>query len=164
VAHELGAERALGFVLVVRPAQQPDPPDAGLPASGVGLDVVELQILALLTAMTGVTHERALAAIPLPHRPPDLRGDVPAIRPGKPTATRLHGRGALALQELLLGRSQREVEHRIDIAGCHLMPEQVLDLTQQVMGLLSERGLQGEAPGRRRRHPRPGDFYPPRGG
>ena len=97
MAHELGAERSLGLVLVVRPAEQPDPPDAGLSTPGVGLDVVEFQISALLTAMTGVTRERALAAIPLPHRPSNLGGDVPALCPGRPAATRLHGLSALAL-------------------------------------------------------------------
>jgi hypothetical protein len=98
VAHELGAERAPGLVLVVRSAEQPDPPDAGLSASGVGLDVVEFQISALLTAV--------------------------------------------------------KLEHRRHVARRDVMAEQVLQVAQQVLGLLVDGELPAEAPRRERGHHR----------
>ena len=44
--HEARPERALGFVLVVRPASQPDVGGGRLTAAREGLDMIELEITA----------------------------------------------------------------------------------------------------------------------
>jgi hypothetical protein len=60
------------------------------------------------------------------------------------------GRGELALLELLLGRPKRVVEHRLEVARRDVMAEQILDSTQEILGLLADSDLPREAPGRER--------------
>src|SRR4029077_2493752 len=72
VAHELGAERALGFVLVVGAAAEPDVVHADSAAPRVGIDMIELQVCCRLAPVAVVAHERALATVALPDRALDL--------------------------------------------------------------------------------------------
>lgn len=77
LAHRPDAEDLLGFIAVMCPAPQLDVLDRRLPAGRVGLDVMELQEAPLLAAPPRAADERALPAVALPHRPPDLCRDVP---------------------------------------------------------------------------------------
>ena len=80
--------------------------------------------------------------------------------------TGMLGRGELASLELLLPGTEREVEHRLDVPGRDVVAEQILDVTEQVLGLLSGGELPPDARGRERRHlrARTRDFYPCRHG
>src|SRR6266545_3495279 len=57
--HELGPERALRSVLVVRPAAQPDPRHAGPAPARHRLDVIKLEPRARRAAAPVLAHERA---------------------------------------------------------------------------------------------------------
>src|SRR5206468_13082475 len=96
-----GAERALGSVLIVRPAAQPDPRHAGPASARHLLDVIELEQLARRTAAPRLAHEGALPAVPLPHRPLDGSGDVTRVSARPPAPARPRGRRELALLEPL---------------------------------------------------------------
>src|SRR5207247_6091688 len=78
--HEAGPEHALRFKLVVGATPDANARHRRLAAAGECLDVIEFEELARLTTMPGLARERALAAIALPDRPLDRRGDVPRAR------------------------------------------------------------------------------------
>ena len=81
MAHELDAEGALGFVLIVRPAAEPDTGSSGVTAPRDRLHVIELDPAALLAAVPVLAHERALPAVSRPHGALDVGRDV--ARPGR---------------------------------------------------------------------------------
>ena len=60
------------------------------------------------------------------------------------------GRRELPLLELLLGRPERELEHRLQVPRGDVLAEQILDGAEQVLGLLADGELPAEAPGRER--------------
>jgi hypothetical protein len=60
------------------------------------------------------------------------------------------GRRELALLELLFGHPERVVEHRLEVAPGDVMAEQILDGAQEILGLLADRELPPESPGRER--------------
>src|SRR5262249_3793952 len=64
---ELGSERALGRMLVVRSAAQPQVLGGGFTAPRDRLHVIELEHAARRAAPPVVAHERALAPIASPH-------------------------------------------------------------------------------------------------
>src|SRR5205823_5937503 len=78
--HEPRTERLLGRVLVVRPAAEADAFDRGFAAARQLSNMIEFDLRAGFTAMTGLAHERAPAAVSLPHGALDVRRDVPATR------------------------------------------------------------------------------------
>ena len=51
VLYVLGAERALGFKLIVRVASEPKIADGRFPASGKGFDMIELETFARGTSL-----------------------------------------------------------------------------------------------------------------
>jgi len=75
--HELGPERALCRVLVVRAAAQAHPVDGSPPASRHFFDVIELQPGPRGAAVAARADERALAAIALPDGSLHMVRDVP---------------------------------------------------------------------------------------
>jgi hypothetical protein len=84
--HEPRAKRAFRFQLIVTSTPKPHALDRGLAAPGHGIDVVEFEKPARSTALAGLAHEGALAAIALPDRPTHMGGDTtgaeaPARRP-----------------------------------------------------------------------------------
>ena len=98
--------------------------------------------------MTGRAHEGALTTVTLPHRAPDLGGDVPSTRTRAPVArARLIGGGELAPLELADGRVEGAVEHPRQIPGGDLVTQQCLQVSQLVVGGLFEGDLEREALG-----------------
>src|SRR6185295_9057913 len=67
-----GSEPGHGLVGVVRPAAKRHVPNRRLASQRVGVDVMELQPTALVAAPAVPGHERAAAAVALPHRTPDM--------------------------------------------------------------------------------------------
>src|SRR5262245_34476327 len=65
--HEPGTECLLGRVLIVRPAAEADALDGGLATSGDFPDVIELDARTRFAKMSGLAHERALAAVARPN-------------------------------------------------------------------------------------------------
>ena len=76
--HEPRAERALGLVLIVRPAQEAQVLDRGLAAPCERLDMVELHVPAPLAAPAALGHERAAPLVALPDLALDGVGEVTA--------------------------------------------------------------------------------------
>src|SRR5262245_56028224 len=95
--HEPRAERPLGRVLVVPPAAEADVLDRRFAAAREFPDVIELDPRSRLTAMPGLAHERALAAVALPHGALHVGRDVADARGALPACPRLRCRAELAL-------------------------------------------------------------------
>ncbi|MGH7730906.1 MAG: hypothetical protein ACRENJ_06595 [Candidatus Eiseniibacteriota bacterium] len=143
--HELCAERALGAVLVVSVAPQPDPFDGGLAPARDLRHVIELDELARLAPAAALTHVRALAAIALPDRAHDVRRNgAGARRRTRPTPLRVGGRRELALLELADGQIERPLDHFGDVAGRDLVAEQLLEVAQLVVRTAAHRELHFE--------------------
>jgi len=148
-AHELAAERALRGELVVRAAAEPQVGDGRAPSARDRLDVVVFQQLACLAALPVLAHVRALAAVAFADRALDLRRDVPAVR-RTPRLARAGSGRELPFLELLDQCIQSALQHLCDIARGQCMTEQVLRVTELLVGLLVDRDLQRE-PARRER-------------
>jgi len=93
--------------------------------------VIELDELARRAPPPRFAHERALAAVPLPDRPHDVRRDVPGIRRGAwliaAWTVRCREPGFLQLRN---ERVQRPLEDLGDTAGGNLVAEQLLRVAQ----------------------------------
>ena len=138
LGHEPGAEHPLRLYLIVHAAPQPQSVHGRGPSSCDRLDVIELEETAR-TATTPVrARERALSLVALPHRTPDVRGDVAgACLRGAPDA---RGPGSdLPLLELLDQGSERPVEHLGHVARGNRMAEQRLRTYQAFVGGLVDR-------------------------
>src|SRR5438093_13210248 len=110
--HELGPERALGRVLIVRPTHEMQILCCRLAPARDRLPVVVFEPRALRAASSALAYERAPAAVALPHRAPPRRRDVAGggRAPGAP--------GAGGRRELpLLDMSDVELEHALDHRG-----------------------------------------------
>ena len=153
-AHELGAERALGLVLVVRPASKPDPRDRGLATAREFSNVIELEPRSGFATTPGIAHERALTVVPLPDGAPHVRGDVARARARAPVTKAGPGaRGELLLLELADERLQGALDHRSDPIACWAMTEQRLGVSQILVGGLANGQLQRVTLRSHRRHP-----------
>src|SRR5262249_40195749 len=80
VIHEWHAEYTLRFVLIVRPAAEPDVVHACLAPSRHRVHVIELQPAALRAAFALIARERALAVIALPNLALHRGRDMPRTR------------------------------------------------------------------------------------
>src|SRR5439155_25151691 len=136
-----------------------------LTAAGECLAVIEFEELARLTTVTGFAHERALAAVALPDRPLDRRGDVPRARSPALVPAGPLGRGELGLLQLADVRLERTAEDLREIPGRDLVAGQCLGIRQVIEGALADAELQREPPGRQGYHlgPRRGGLNAPRG-
>src|SRR5438552_2408995 len=153
LVHEPGAKRALGRVLVVGAAAQPDAVHGRLATAGDGLGVVELQPAICRTAAAALTHERAAALIALPDGALDVRRDVARVGARAPLArARPAGGSELAALELLDERVERTFEDFGDLSGPDLVTEQCLEVAQLVVGALPDCELEPEALRSQRRH------------
>src|SRR5262249_12673559 len=115
--HEPGTERLLGRVLVVPPAAEADAVHRGLAAARQLSDVIELDTRAGLAAMSGLAHERALAAVSLPHRALHVRRDVArAVSRALAARRRLRRGGELALLQDRDQQLQRAAKDLPDLA------------------------------------------------
>src|SRR5580765_2762319 len=154
-AHELWAEREVGCVLVVCPAQEPDPRDRRPSAARDRLDVVVLEPGPRFAALAVLTHERALAAVALVDGAPDGGRDVPGVpraaRPTSPGAAR-----EFLLFQLLDQCDKRTLDHLRDVAGRHGVPQQRLRLAKQVMCGPRDGDLEREPLRRQWSNPGPG--------
>src|SRR6267378_1892163 len=185
VLHEPGAKRALGSVLVVGSAAEPDRRNSGPAAARKFLNMIELDELASLAAVPGLAYERALAAVTFPDRTPDLGRDVARALARTTAPARLRSRRELAALEFLDQGIQRKVDHLSRITRRKLVPEQVLGVLQLLPRASSDHQLQRKTLTRHRRNLRAranwprGQFncersghtgnvvsrwYPPRGG
>ncbi|HKQ58061.1 MAG TPA: hypothetical protein VJY35_09355 [Candidatus Eisenbacteria bacterium] len=115
VAHELGAEGALRFVLVMRPAAQPQVIDGRLASARDFQDVVELQHASRLASVARFAHVRAPLAVTLQHRPFHVGRDVARVGRHPPPRARLRGDAELLFLELTFERLQRAFEDLPDI-------------------------------------------------
>src|SRR5436309_2082886 len=79
LAHEARPERALGVVLVVRPAPQPHALHRGCTPARHRIGVVVLEPSARRAAAAGIARERALSPIALPDRALDVSRDVARV-------------------------------------------------------------------------------------
>jgi hypothetical protein len=155
LAHEPGSEGALGGVLVVGPAAQPQALRRGPAPARHRVHVVELQPGAGRAAATGLADESALAAIALPDGAPDLGREVPRVRARAPRpGARPAGGRELALLELADEGVQGAVEDRGDLSGGELVTEQRPGVLELLVGALADGELQGEALRCQRRQPR----------
>jgi hypothetical protein len=120
--HELLAERALGFVLIVRTAAEAKPFHGRRTPARNRLDVIELQEAPGVAAMPARAHEGAATLFAFPDGPTDMGWYVAVARDGRLAAARAGGRGALrnratggapklSLLELRDQRIEGSVEH-----------------------------------------------------
>src|SRR5436305_14648081 len=108
--------------------------------------MIVLEAVTRLAAMAGRAHERALAAVPRPHRAPDRSRDMARVGARRiRRASRPRSRRALAALELADAGVERAIEHRGEIARSDLVAEQSLEAAQLVVRALAYRGLDREA-------------------
>jgi hypothetical protein len=79
-AHEVGAERALGRVLIMRAAAEPYARHRRLSSTSERLNMIKLEPGPRLAAPAVLAHKRALATVTLPHGATDRCGDMAAFR------------------------------------------------------------------------------------
>jgi len=117
VLHEPSAVRALGFVLVVSRAPEPEVRDRRLSTACHGDGVIELKELALLATTAFVVDMRTLVAVPPANGAADVCGDVPRVLGSLLRPHRGSIRRAIpALLELQDQRVERAVEDFGDVA------------------------------------------------
>ena len=145
--HEPRSERALGLVLIVCPTPEADVRDGGLPAARYFQDMIEFEGLARRAAAARLAHERALAAITLPDRTPDVGRDVTGVDGCAPLpGLWLGGGGELSLFELADEGVEGAVQHEGGIPGGKLVAEQGLDVLQLLVGPAADGDLEEDAP------------------
>src|SRR5215831_630533 len=101
MAHEFLPERALGTILIVRPAPEPDAMDSRLAAARHFFDVVEFQLRARHTPPAGLAREGALPAVALPDGTPHTGRNMPRARRGALPCSWLGAGSELSPLELL---------------------------------------------------------------
>jgi hypothetical protein len=112
--HEFRAKHLLRLVLIVTPTTQSDALDGCLAALGDWIDVIEFQEPPGSAAPTVLAHERALAAIALPHGAPNVGRNGPRrCAPGS-RRTRRKGRGKLLFLQILHQGLEAQQEHLTD--------------------------------------------------
>src|SRR5262249_26311466 len=89
VLHEARAERALGLVLIVGAAPEPEVVGRGSAAARHRHDVVVFQECSCFATVFVRTDVRAAAIVALPHSTLDVGGDVPRPCAGAPRLARL---------------------------------------------------------------------------
>jgi len=153
--HEPRAEHALGLVLVVRPAQQPQILDRRLPAACHRLDVVELHVATAFAAPAALRHERAAPLVALPDRALDGIGDVTAVRGPALLPGSVGGAEAALLEGLAL--TPEALRQRLaHLLRRHLPPGELLEVADRLARRLLHRepGLVAARAQRRHFHPR----------
>ena len=144
--HEVGAEGAIGRILVMGGAEETGILDGRLSAARDGVDVVVLEEAPRLAAVSGLPHEGASATVPLPDRALHAGGDV--SRAGgapAPGGARLRGRREPALLELHDQRIETAFEHLGDVSGEHPMAEKLPGVPELLLGASAERDLMQKA-------------------
>jgi hypothetical protein len=154
--HMLLAQHALGFELVMWPAQQAKVLERRLAAVRDWRDVVDLQPTSLLALVTVRADERAVATVPLPdqadqwHRdpPPACRGRGGAGLHAQPHLLEvrdeeLHG---LGVDERRVARRHRVAQERLRVAKVG-----VLFIRERKAGFVAARGRYKDSAAVRRR-------------
>jgi hypothetical protein len=148
LSHEPSSKHALGFILVMCTAPQPNSCHRRGATPRYRFDVVEFEKLSGLASDSFRAHERALTLVALPDRAADCRGDVACsgrAPPPEPTA-RIRIRLAPSGSELLpleLGDEgiQRSIENLGDVSTRNGMAQQLLHIPQLVVGAPADRHL-----------------------
>src|SRR5690349_6032906 len=135
--------------------EKPEAIDRRLATEGNRPAVVKLEEAALATAHARLADERALLAIAVVHRAPDLGGAIPRIGAGRATPAGARPRGGTELLSLQLReqRVEREIEDLGEVARRHQVARQGPGPHDLLLHCLIDRALQGEPLRRERRHP-----------
>ncbi len=146
-------EILLRLVQVVRSTPQFDVLDRRLTTDSMGFNVMELEEPALGTAPVR-PHERAPAAVALPHLPPHGGRNVTRTRRDRSARTWMLGRRQLGSLEIRHEERQRPIEDGSRVASRDRVTQQVLSSAELVVRLTRDRELHLVALGSQRRHDR----------